>query len=178
MSDEIERLLRQVTPPRAPGELRARVLAAVADQLRSSAAPRSRPRFRPGLAVAAGLLASISLNFWVDAELDRRLAVVLGPPPVRRQAAEIAADIASVAGPSTGQWAYDRLTFRRPQTGGLLQYVVQLELMIQELTVNDKETANEAREENPQMDRDRHSSRDHRPFAPQCLLRLEHRNTA
>jgi len=41
-----------------------------------------------------------------------------------------------------------------------------------------KENANEAPEKDHQMDRDRRGSRDHYPAAPECLFRLEHRNTA
>ncbi len=141
MNDEIERLLLQVTPPGAPPDLRARVLSAVGDELRLPAAARSRRRFRPGLAVAASLLASVALNYWVDAMLNRRLAVVLGPPPVRRQAAEIAADVASITEPSTGKWVYERLTSGRPNGDDARQYADRLRRMIQELTVDHKENA-------------------------------------
>ncbi|MGO9469079.1 MAG: hypothetical protein ACLQIB_47305 [Isosphaeraceae bacterium] len=178
MNDEIESVLRQVTPPGAPRQLRARVLGAVADELRPAAVPPSRRRFRPGLAVAASLLASVALNYWVNATLDRRLAVVLAPPPVRRQAAEIAADVASITEPSTGKWVYERLTSGRPNGDDTRQYAVRLQQMIRELIVDHKENADEAPEKNPQMDGDRRGSRDHHPAAIECLFRLAHRNTA
>ena len=47
MNDDIERRLRQVTPRGAPPELRPRVLAAVADQLRLATPLPSRRPFRP-----------------------------------------------------------------------------------------------------------------------------------
>jgi hypothetical protein len=178
MNDDIERRLRRVTPRGAPPELRARVLAALAAELPSGDPAASRRTFRPALAVAAALLASLGLNFWVNDRLDRRLAVVLGPPPVHRQAAEIAADVASVTDPATGRWVYQRLAASRPREEDARQYAIRLRQMIQQLTANLEETADEAPQENPQMDRDRRGSRDRHPALRQCLLRLEHRNTA
>ena len=81
MNDDIERLLNQVTPLGVPAELRSRVLAAVAGPLQTPAPLPSRRSFRPVLFVAASLLASLALNFWVSDQLDRRLAMVLGPQP-------------------------------------------------------------------------------------------------
>lgn len=178
MNDEIEDLLHQVTLAGAPTELRGRVLRAVEDQLRHAAVASSHRRFRPGLAVAASLIAALALNYWVNDAVNRRLARALGPPVVRRQAAEIAADIASITEPSTGRWAYERLTRRPPLGDPPGRYVARLKQMIQELTVNDKDTAYGTSDESPQMDRDRRSCRDHHPFATQCVFRLEHRNTA
>ena len=176
MSDEIEGRLRQVTPRGAPPELRPRVLAALADELGSVAPPRRSPR--PGLAVAAALLFSLALNVLVTHTLDRRLAVVLGPPPVPRQAAEIAAEIASVTDPATGRWAYERLAVGRPRGDHARRYVLRLRQMLRQFTVDLEETAHETPEENPQMDRDYRGSRDRHPADAQRVLRLEHRNTA
>jgi hypothetical protein len=178
MSDEVEGLLRQVTVRGAPPELRARILGKVEEQLHRTAGRRSRGRMRPALAAAASLLGAIALNYWVNAALDRRLAKVLGPPVVRRQAAEIAAEIASITEPVTGQWAYERLT-RLPPTDDLpRRYAVRLNQVVRQLTFDDKELAHETRDESPQMDRDRRSSLDQCPFTPQCVLRLEHWNAA
>ena len=77
---------------------------------------RRRWRFRPGLAAAAALLASLLLNHVVNTTMDRRLAAVLGPRPVPRQAAEIAADIAALTDSQTGKWAFDRLV-SQPRRG-------------------------------------------------------------
>jgi hypothetical protein len=178
MNDDMERRLRQVTPRGAPPELRPRVLAAVAAQLRAGNPPSSRRPLRPALAVAACLLASLALNYWVNDALDRRLAIVLGPVPVQRQAAEIAADVASITDQSTGQWAYERLAAIGPHGDDARQYAVRLQQMIQQLTIDMKETANEETRKDPQMDRDRRGSRDRHPIDAQCLLRVEHRHTA
>ena len=79
MNDDIERRLRRVRPRGASPELRPRVLAAVAIQLGADAPQPSRLRRRPGLAVAAAVIASLALNYWVNDSLDRRLAIALGP---------------------------------------------------------------------------------------------------
>jgi len=178
MNDEIERRHRQAAPPGTPPELRGRVLDAVAGELRSTAAAPSRRRFRPGLTVAASLLASVALNYWVSARLDRRLAIALGPPQVCRQAAEIAADVASITEPSTGKWVYERLTAGRPRGDHAGLYAVRLQQLIQELTVDHKENAYESPEKVHQMDRNRRDSRDYHPADSECLFRLEYRNTA
>ncbi len=176
MNDDIERRLRQVTPQGAPPELRSRVLAAVAGEL--NAATRSRRTYRPLLAVAAAVLAALALNYWVNYTVDQRLAIVLGPPPVRIGAAEIAADVGAVADPSIGQWVYERLAASQPPGDDALRYAVRLRQMIQQLTVDLKETSDEASQENSQMDRDRRRSGNRHPADAQRVLRLEHRNTA
>jgi hypothetical protein len=176
--DDIERRLRQLTPRGAPPELRPRVLAAVAGQLHPAVRPSSRRSLHSAVALVAGVLASLALNVWVNHTLDRRLALVLGPQPPRRQAAEIAADVASITDSSTGQWTYEHLAAARPHDDDTQSYAVRLQQMIQQLTVDREETADETPETNSQMDRDRRGSRDHRPVDTQCLLRLEHWNTA
>jgi len=176
MNDDIERRLRQVTPRGAPPELRPRVLAAVAGEL--NAATYSRGTHHLALAVAAAVLASLALNYWVNDTLDRRFAIVLGPPSVHREAAEIAADVASITDPTTGQWVYERLAAGRPHGDDARQYAIRLQQMIQQLTVDLKETPDEALQENSQMDRDLHGSGNRHPVDAQRVLRLEHRNTA
>ena len=178
MNDDIERWLRRVPPRGAPPELRPRVLAAVAEQLRPVTPLPSRGSFRLALAAAAALLASLALNFWVNDRLDRRLALLLGPPPVRKQAAEIAADIASITNNSTGQWVYDRLATDRPVHDAARRYAVQLQQLIEQLTIDFKETTNETPRSNPQTDREGRGSRDYHPADAQCLLHVEHRYTA
>jgi hypothetical protein len=178
MNDDIERQLRQVIPRGAPSELRPRVLAAVAEQLQPVAPLPSRRSISPALAVAAALLASLALNFWVSDRLDRRLEMVFGPPPVHKQAAEIAADVAAITDPTTGQWVYERLVAHRPDRDSTRQYAFQLQQLIQQFTVDLKETADETPRKNSQMDRDRRGSRDYHPADAQCLLRVEHRHAA
>jgi hypothetical protein len=174
MNDDIEHRLRQVRTRGAAPELRTRVLAAVAEQLQPVAPLPSRRSFSPALAVAVALLASLGLNFWVNDRLDRRLAIVLGPPPVRKQAAEIAADVASITDSATGQWVYDRLAADRPERDAARHYAVRLQQMIRQLTLDFKETADEASRKNSQMDRDRRGRLDHHPADAQCLYRVDH----
>jgi hypothetical protein len=177
MNDDIERMLRQVRPRAASPELRHRVLGAVAIELGADAPLPSRLRRRPGLAVAAAVIASLALNYWVNDSLDHRLAVVLGPSPVDRQTAEIAADIASITDTYTAEWAYRRLAAARPAIDDARQYPVRLQQMVKQVVVYLKETADESLQKKPQMDRDRDRS-DNRPHAgAQRLLRLEHRNS-
>jgi hypothetical protein len=178
MSDDIERRLRRGASRGAPPELRARVLAAVAAELPTAAPASSRRPPRLALAVAAGVLAGLWLNVWVMDRLDRRLAAVLGPPPYRTQAAEIAADVASITDASTGRWVYQRLSATRPDLGDARRYALRLRLMIRQLTANLEETADEARPKSPQMDRDHRGSRDRDRLDLQCLHGLEHRSTA
>lgn len=178
MSDDLERKLRQVTPRSAPPELRLRVLAAVADELNLVTPSRRPPRLALAVAVAATVLVSLAMNFVVSDAVDRRLAIVLGPRPVQRQAAEIAADIASVTDSTTGQWAYERLASDRPRGDDAHRYALRLRRAIQQFTVDLGETTDETPRKNPQVDRDRRGSRDRRPADAQYVLRLEHRDTA
>jgi hypothetical protein len=178
MNNDMERRLRQVRPRGASPELRPRVLAAVVNQLGAGTPLPSSWRTRPGLAVATALFASLALNYWVNDSLDRRLAVVLGPPPVDKQTAEIAADIASITDTYTGEWAYRRLAAARPARDEARQYAIRLQQMVKQVTVYLKETADESLQKNPQMDRDRHRSDNRHPAGAQRLLRLVHRNTA
>jgi hypothetical protein len=175
MNDEIERLLSQATPKGAPPELRARVLAAVADELNSA-----RPRWRipPFLAAAAAVLIALISNYLVSEAVDRRLAAALGPIPVRRQAAEIAADVAMITDPTTGRWAYDRLTESPRRDDEPRRYADRLRRMIQLFTFDPQGVADETPRKNPQMDRDLRGGRDRRPLDAQRVLGLEVRNTA
>jgi hypothetical protein len=175
MNDDIERRLRQVTPRDAPPELRTRVLAAVAGQLQADTPLPSRRRpFRPAIAVAASLLASLALNYWINDTIEGRLAIVLGPPPISRRAAEIADEIASITDPETGRWVYERLAASGPRDDDVREYAVRLQQMIQRLTADMKETVHEAPQKSPQMDWNRRGSRDCHPADAQCVLRLEH----
>ena len=180
MNDDIERRLCAVTPRGAPLELRARVLAAVGAQVRRADANRSRwpRRLAIGGLLALGLFGGVVANIWVNDELDRRLAIVLGPPPVQIRAAEIAADVASITDPATARWVYERLAAGRPREGGPREYATRLRGLVQQFTVDLEENANEATRKNRQMDRDRRSSCDRHPAHAQCLLRVEYRHTA
>jgi len=175
MSDEIERLLRQPTPRDAPPELRARVLAAVANELHP-ARPRWRPS--PSLAAASAVLVALATNYLVSEAVDRRLAAALGPIPARRQAAEIAADVALVTNPETGRWAYQQLSAAEGPIESFDQYTERLRRMIQLFTFDPKGADDETPPDDSQMDRDLHGGRDRRLPDLQFVLRLEHRSTA
>jgi hypothetical protein len=179
MSQDIERLLDELTPRGPAPELRGRVLDAVGDALADTSAPaRRRFRFSPGLGAAAAVVVSLMLNHLVNTSLDRRLAAVLGPPPVPRQAAEIAAEIAALTDPRTGQWAFERLAVSGSQSGDSLHYPARLQKLIHQVTGALEEPNHETSEENPQMDSDRRGHRDLHPPGAQRFLRLEYRNTA
>jgi hypothetical protein len=185
MSHDLERLFEEASPPGLPPELRERVLAAVDEELnttrsavRSSTAARRRGRFRPGLAAAAALVCSLLLNYGVSTSVDRRLAAVLGPRPVPRQAAEIAAEIAAMTDSQTGKWAFDRLASRRGQEGDTELYPLRLKRLIDQLAAETQEISHEALQLDLEMDRDRRGNRDRQPPGAQRILRLEHRNTA
>jgi hypothetical protein len=178
MSDDLERRLRQATPRGASPELRHRVLAAVGDEL-NSVSPSRRPlRLALAVAVAAAVLVSLAMNYVVSNSIEHRLALVLGPRPVCRDAAEIAADITSVTDASTGQWAYERLASGRTRGDDALSYAVRLHEVIHQFTVDLEETTDETPQKNLHMGRDRRGSRDRRPSDAQYVLCLEHRHTA
>jgi hypothetical protein len=185
MSQDIERLLHQITPPSLPPELRASVLAAVEKELNTTCLASSSPRparrrlrIRPGLAVGATLLASMILNHMVNSTVDRLLAAVLGPRPIPLQPAEIAAEIACLTDSRTGQWAFERLVTARVREADAQLYPLRLQQIIHQLTAEIEETPDESPQEDLQMDRDRRGSRDRYDAGAERCLRLDHRNTA
>jgi hypothetical protein len=185
MNQDIKGLLRQVTPGKLPPELRQRVLAAVEEELSATcpAALQSR-RTHPrrgtyaGLAVAASLLASLFLNHVVNTTVERRLAAVLGPQPIPRQAAEIASEIALLTDSRTGKWAFERLAAGRGRDDDAPIYPLRLRTMIHQLLADFQETSDESTQEDLQMDRNRRGSRDRHPPGAERSFRLEHWNTA
>ena len=179
MNQDIERLLDELTPRGPAPELRTRVLDAVAKVLADAPTP-TRRRFRvgPGMGVAAALLAGLMMNYLANASVDRRLKAALGPPPVPRQAAEIAAEITALTDSRTGRWAFEQLTASRSDSSEAQPYPVRLQELIREVTGDLEEPNHEPSEENRQMDRDLRGSIDCHPPAAQRLLRLEHRNRA
>ncbi len=131
MNQDIERLLDELTPRGPAPELRARVLDAVANVLADAPTP-TRRRFRvgPGMGVAAALLAGLMMNYLANASVDRRLKAALGPPPVPRQAAEIAAEITVLTDSRTGRWAFEQLTASRSDSSEAQPYPVRLQELI------------------------------------------------
>jgi hypothetical protein len=180
MRDDIERRLSALPPRGAPPELRSRVLAAVEAQLRQPDAARSRWLSRLAIAgcLALGLVGGVLTNRWVNDELDRRLAIVLGLPAAQRNSAAIAADVASITDPATARWAYERLALGAPRAVSTHDYALRLRGLIRQFTVDLEENADEATRKDRQMDRDRRSRLDCHPADAQCLLRVEYRYTA
>ena len=156
MNDDIERRLRQVTPLGAPGELRSRVLAAVAGPLQASAPLPARGSFRTVLVVAASLLASLALNFWVNDRLDRRLAMcsVRRPCANRPPTSRTTLLPSPIQPPASGCTTCSQWNVPNTMPPGNMS--VRLHQLIQQLTLDFKETADEAPRKNPQVDGDRH----------------------
>ena len=177
MNDDIERRLRQVTTRGAPPELRPRVLAAVAEQLQPATPLPSRRSFRPHL-LSPPLCLQPGAQLLGERQLDRRLAIVLGPPPVPNRPPRSRPTLLPSPIPPPANGCMSGSTAARPETTMDRQYAVRLQQLIQQFTIDFKETADETPRKNPQMDRDRRGSRDCRPADAQCLLRVEHRYTA
>jgi hypothetical protein len=180
MSHDLEFCLRQLRLRGPSAELRERVLAAVAMEIEREAKPeRLRPRFRIQLtvAIAACLGGSLLLNHLVSSALDRRLARLLGPPPVPRLAVELAAEIASVTDADTGRWALARF-MAGSQGSDPRHHAKRLQTLIRELTADVEGNPDETPQDTSQMVRDLRGSRDHPASAAERLVRLEHWNTA
>ena len=187
MNDGVEQRLAQLTRRGIPPELRSRVLNAVAAELDADA-ERVRGATKPVsvlstmrrhmLGVAALLLVGVGLNLWVNRTLDRRLAAVFGPPPVRKLATDIAADVASVTDRRTGQWIYRRLAEGQPTHPAAHEYPARLDQAIRKLTVEIKEPAHEANQKNSHLDRHLRCRGDRHFADVQRLVCLEHGNTA
>jgi hypothetical protein len=181
MNNDIERRLSELRLPGPGPALRERVLAAVASELKFGGKPvRMRRRFRisPALAIVACLGGSLLLNHLVSSALDRRLARLLGPPLVPRQAAELAAEIASITDAKTGRWALARLTACGSQGSDPRHHANRLQTLIRELTADVEGNPDETPQENSQVGRDLRGSRDHPASGAERLVRLEHWNTA
>ncbi|WP_165064552.1 hypothetical protein [Paludisphaera rhizosphaerae] len=182
MSDEVENTLANLTPRGAPPELRARILAAVGDELAATEEPpKSYRRFPIGLATAAALLLSVTadrLATWVDEE---RVERAFGPRPVSPAVLELVQDIAKVAGPETGRLALERLSAPPPPPtdAELIRQAAEVARMIQELAHDSPENAREtATQKIPQADRDRDRRRAGRVLLVERLLHTDHRPSA
>ena len=176
MNHDLEKRLEQMTPAGPPVELRSRVLAAVGEELRHGTPLPDRRSFRPGLAAVAALLASLSLNFWVNDRLNQRLAAVFGPAATQNPGVEIATKKRPTGEPLRGQPGRSPASRHERDAGH--EYVVQLQYLIRQLTTDFKDIADEAPRKNPQVDRDHRGSRDYHRPAVERLLRLEHRTLA
>jgi hypothetical protein len=154
MIDDMEQLLGRLTPRGVGAELRPRVLAAVANELRAepngwgdsctvapgggsaTATPTTPWLRRSALAVAASLLVGIAMNLWASASAERRLAQLFGPPPLSKRAMEVAKAVEEITDPQTAQWVYQRLTTPRPTgdaSAAYAEYCATVRQLIKEL---------------------------------------------
>jgi hypothetical protein len=127
MNDDIEQLLDRLTPRGARPELRPQVLAAVAGRLQTD---RESRRFRwSALAVAASIVLGVALNIGLSRASDRRLAQLFGPPPLSKQAMEIAEFVGQATDAETARWVYQRLAPPRASGDGRAAYAAYCEML-------------------------------------------------
>jgi hypothetical protein len=136
---------------------------------------------RAAAAVAAAMFFGIVSNVWASWRADRFMAKLLGPPPVSKQAMEIAQEIGRITDPQTAQWVYHRLT-PRPQPGdGLAAYTAYCRLLNQitrESFAFIKEPDDATPKTDSEMERNRTRRPDGDPFGCQRPLRLDYRRAA
>jgi hypothetical protein len=190
--NELEQKLTEAAPRGVRPALRAQVLAAVAEVLPSNslqadaiqAEPGSPWLRRAGLAVAASLLLGVGLNVWLSRRSEQVLAQLYGPPPISKQAMEIAQDIGKTAGPEMTQWVYQRLAPKSRDRSidevyaEYAAYCAMLTQLTEKPFLSPKESKHETPQKNPQMDRDRSGRIGGNPFDCQCLVRLDDGQTA
>jgi hypothetical protein len=129
MNDDIEQRLGHLTPRGPRAELRPQVLAAVAGQLQ---ADRESRRFRrSALVVAASIVLGVALNIGLSRASDRRIAKLLGPPPLSKQALEIAEFVGKATDAETGQWVYRQLAPTPTSGDGRAAYAAYCEMLQQ-----------------------------------------------
>ena len=179
MNDDIEQLLGRMTPRGVRPELRPQVLAAVASELKAE--PASPWLRRCALAVAASLLLGIGMNIWASTVTERRLARLFGPPPVSKQAMELAKDIEKITDAQTGQWVYQRLTMPRAPRDGAKEYArycATVRRLIDELQTVSKDSYHETPEKDTELDRDHAGRAGGDRSGCQRGVRLDYRYTA
>jgi len=177
--DEIERLLGRLKPRVPAPDIRPWVLTAVASELRKE--PDSPWLRRVTWATAAALLFGIALNVWVNESANCRLAQLFGPPPISKQAKELADTIESVADAQTARWVYERCVAAQSSGDGRAAYEAyrkRLTQLASELSGSFKELEHETPQENPQVERDRNGRTRGDRSDCQRPLRLDYRYTA
>jgi hypothetical protein len=136
---------------------------------------------RAAMAVAASLLLGVALNVWVSRSSERRLAQLFGPPPVSREAMELAKAVEQVTDAQTGRWFYERLTARSEPRDGVADYTkycAVVRQLIDELQTVSKGTYHDTPQKDFEMDGDHTGwTRGDRPRG-QRPVRLDHRYTA
>jgi hypothetical protein len=131
---------------------------------------------RAAMAVAASLLLGIGLNVWVSKTSTRRLAQFFGPPPISKQALEIAKDVEKITDAETGRWIYSRLTITcQPGDNKAIyaKYRDTIKRLIDELQTVSKDSYHDS-----EMDRDRTGWIGGDRFDCQRRVRRDYRFTA
>ncbi len=183
--DDVEQRLSQLTPRGARPELRGQVLEKLASELENFAtAPKEfgSPRLRRSAwAVAASLLLGIGLNVWADKASERHLARLFGPPPISKQAMEIANAVEKITDAETGRWVYQRLATPRRSgdaSAAYAKHYAAMEQLIRELNLVSKDSYHETLQKDSEVDRDRTRRIDGDRSDCQRLVRLDYRCTA
>ncbi len=153
---DVEHLLDRLTPRGVRPELRPEVLAAVESQLEEGTA--SAWPWRSALAVAALLLLGIAMNVGVNKVAERRMAQLFGPPPISKQAMELANAVEKITDPQTARWVYQQFAAPRPcedESPNYAAYSDLLRRLINESLSFPKDTHDEAPKKDNHLDRDR-----------------------
>ena len=119
MNDDIEQLLRPIDAPRRPPGVASAGAGGGGEPIADGGMPASPWLRRSALAVAASLLVGIAMNIGASQMAERRLAQLFGPPPVSKQAMELANAVEEVTDAQTAQWVYQRFAAPRPSGDGL-----------------------------------------------------------
>lgn len=177
MKNDIEDILENLTPCRTPGELRDRVLGAVAGELvptRPTPVRRAMWDFRVGAAVAVSLILGVMLNAWAIRSDDARHARLYGSEPLPRQICEAVETAECVAGPECADMIRQRLVSAwqsrpRDDPRAVLRYRQQLiQLVLSEKGFIDAEEDPQV----PQVDRNRLGQPDRSALDRQRRLRV------
>lgn len=114
--DDIERVLAAATPRKAPWELRAIMIAAVAAQLDVRSKRKSSWQSTIERAVAASVLFSLAIFLGVASSEARRMAAWDERPVIRSDVAELAAAVALVSDEESAR-GVERYLLSRLQEG-------------------------------------------------------------
>ena len=164
MNEDIESVLKQLTPRGAAPEVRARVLDAVAECLadapdslkRNEVKPRSRwVRWLP-VGVAAASLLGVALNGWAARSGTTRLAAIYGPTPEPRYLTELVETIVSVTDAQTGERVRQQFaSIERRRAMTLDEVARHYQTMLDTILLVEKELRHDTTQEDTEMDRHR-----------------------
>jgi hypothetical protein len=136
---------------------------------------------RAAIAVAASLLLGVGLNLWASRVSERHLAQLFGPPPISKQAMEIAKDIEKTTDAEAGRWVYRRLTMPRQSGDGAAAYTKccdTVKRLIDELQTVSKDSCHETLQKDSEMDRGHTGCIGGDRFDCQRRVRMDYRCTA